>query len=78
MTLKQFEMVNSEIVTEYRVFTGDHQYLDDFVVDFLADTDALRIQLRTLRKYETDKTATVARVTVNPCTRHLAVDVKIN
>lgn len=80
MTLKQFEKVNSEVVTEYRVFTGDvrYQYLDDFVVDFLADTDTLHTQLEKLRKLEADKTAKVAHVTVNSCTHHLAVSVNIN
>ena len=78
MTLKQFEKVNSEVVTEYRVFTGNSRYLDDFVVDFLADTDTLHTQLEKLRKLEADKTAKVAHVTVNSCTHHLAVSVNIN
>lgn len=78
MTLKQFEKVNSEVVTEYRVFTGNSRYLDDFVVDFLADTDTLHTQLEKLRKLEADKTAKVAHVTVNSCTHNLTVSVNIN
>ena len=78
MTLKQFEKVNSEVVTEYRVFTGDNRCLDDFMVDFLADMDTLHTQLQKLRKLETDKTAKVAHVTVNSCTHNLTVSVHIN
>lgn len=78
MTLKQFEKVNSEVVTEYRVFTGDNRCLDDFEVDFLADMDTLHAQLRKLKELEENKTATVKHITVNSATHRLNVSVHIN
>lgn len=77
MTLKQFEKVNSEVVTEYRIFTGDNRYLYDFVVDFLADQDELSAQLRKLRELENNKNAKVRHITVNSATHHLDVTVNI-
>ena len=77
MTLKQFESVNAEIVTEYTVFNGEGKCVESFEVDFLADMDKLHGQLGKLKKYENDRNVTVKHVTVNSCTHHLTVSVVV-
>lgn len=70
MLLKSFDKLNTEVKTQYIIFEND-EYVEDFVVDYLAKDSKMLLKLMVLE----DQKATVRHIHINHTTGLLEVSV---